>query len=225
VSPEPLEITESELDLEATDHLLSTTRAVRRRLDLERPVERSVIEECLGLAIQAPTGGNRQGWRWIVVTDPDKRSALADLYRDGAYMLEQNLERAEAAGDSQTARVYRSAVEFAEVLHRVPVFVIPCVRGRVDTADSATAAAFYGSILPAVWSFMLAARSRGLGTVWTTLHLRREREAAELLGIPDDFSQAALVPVAYTVGTDFKPAKRRPVEEVTYWNEWPASTD
>jgi nitroreductase len=208
------------MDTEATDYLLSTTRAVRKRLDLERPVEREVIEECLRLAIQAPTGGNGQRWRWVVVTDADKRMALADLYRDGDFILKKSLERAKERGDAQTARVYQGAVDFAEVLHDVPVFVIPCIQGRVDGADTATAASFFGSILPAAWSFMLAARSRGLGTVWTTLHLRKEREAAELLGIADGWSQAALIPVAYTVGTDFKPAKRRPVEEITYWNSW-----
>ncbi len=209
-----------EFDTAQTDRLLSTTRAVRRRLDLDRPVEREVVEECLRLAIQAPTGGNGQRWRWLVITDDDTRLALAELYRDGAFMLDKGLERAEATGDAQSARVYAGAVEFAKVLHKVPVMVIPCAEGRVDGADGATAASYFGSILPAAWSFMLAARSRGLGTVWTTLHLRKEKEAAELLGIPETFTQAALIPVAYTKGTDFKPAARRPAAEVTYWNRW-----
>lgn len=208
------------MDTSTTDYLLTTTRAVRRRLDLERPVEPSVIEDCLRIAIQAPTGGNSQQWRWIVVTDETKRRELADIYRTRADVLEQALHHAEANGDKQTARVYRSAIEFADQLHRVPVMLIPCIRGKVENASNAEVAGLYGSIMPAVWSFMLAARSRGLGTVWTSLHLVREQDAAALLGIPDDFVQVAMIPVAYTVGTDFKPANRKPMEEVTYWNQW-----
>ncbi len=208
------------MDTTATDHLLTTTRAVRKRLDLERPVERSVIEDCLRIAIQAPTGGNSQQWRWVVVTDDDKKAALADIYRTRVDLLEQMLGLAEDNEDKQTARVYRSAIEFADQLHRVPAMVIPCIRGKVESASNAEVAGLYGSIIPAAWSFMLAARSRGLGTVWTSLHLVREKDAAELLGIPDDFIQVALIPVAYTTGTDFKPAKRNPVEDVTYWNGW-----
>ncbi len=208
------------MDTTTTDHLLTTTRAVRKRLDLDRPVERSVIEDCLRIAIQAPTGGNSQQWRWMVVTDDDKKSALADIYRTRVDLLEQMLGQAEEKHDEPTARVYRSAIEFADKLHKVPVMVIPCIRGQVSNASNAEVAGLYGSIIPAAWSFMLAARSRGLGTVWTSLHLVREKDAADILGIPDDFIQVALIPVAYTTGTDFKPAKRNPVENVTYWNGW-----
>jgi len=209
------------MDTTVTDHLLSTTRAVRKRLDLERPVEPEVLLECLRLAVQAPTGGNRQGWRWIIVTDEAKRSRLAEMYREAAGdYLHQAAAAAEADGDRQTKRVYDSAVYLYEILDRVPVHVIPCIEGRVDGRSNGDCAGFYGSILPAVWSFQLALRSRGLGSVWTTLHLNREHDAAELLGIPDTISQVALLPVAYYTGEDFRPAQRPPVETVTYWESW-----
>ncbi|MGQ0802709.1 MAG: nitroreductase family protein [Actinomycetota bacterium] len=204
------------MDRESVNQLLSTTRAVRKRLDLTRPVPRDVVVECLRLAIQAPTGSNRQGWRWMVVTDADKRAALADWYREvfGPYI-------ASAGDDAPKSRVAESAIWLAEHLHEVPVHVIPCIE---DYTKGAAHAGVYASIYPAVWSFQLALRSRGLGTVLTTLHLPHEREAAELLGIPDGYIQAALLPVAYYQGEDFKPAKRRPVEEITYWDEWGNTT-
>lgn len=193
------------------DQLLSTTRSVRKRLDLTRPVPRGVIQECLRLAVQAPTGSNRQGWRWLVVTDPAKRAALADLYREGfgPYIG--------ASRDETLSPVAKSAIWLAERLHDVPVHVIPCIR---DHSDGRPNAGVYGSIYPAVWSFQLALRSRGLGSVLTTLHLGHAREAAELLGIPGGIIQAGLVPVAYYTSENFKPARRRPVEEITYWDEW-----
>jgi nitroreductase len=208
------------MDLQSCDELLTTTRAVRRRLDLERPVPRDVVLDCLRVALQAPTGGNGQGWRWIVVTDPATRAAIAELYRgaEGGVFARRAEKLREA--DPQTSRVYESANLLLDILDKVPVLVIPCALGRVDGMPNSRTAGFYGSILPAVWSFMLALRARGLGSVWVTLQLEREREMAELLGIPDDVSQVAMVPVAYTVGTDFKPAKRKPVEEVTYWERW-----
>jgi nitroreductase len=206
------------MDTSVTDHLLSTTRAVRKRLDLERPVEREVLLECLRLAVQAPTAGNGQSWHWMVVTDPDKRAKLKQLY-DG--MARPYLEsQADGAEDPQTRRVYQSAVYLLDILDRIPVHVIPCIEGRIASADNFGAASLYGSILPAVWSFMLALRSRGLGSAWTTLHLPHEAEAAELLGIPEGMSQVALIPVAYFTGDDFKPAVRPPVEGITYWDTW-----
>jgi nitroreductase len=200
-------------ELEAIDHLLSTTRAVRKRLDLDRPVPREIVEECLRLAIQAPTGSNRQGWHWVVVTDADKRAALADMYRAGfgPYM-----ERARSGTEGLT-RVGESALWLAERLQRVPVHVIPCIE---DYTKGGAHAGVWASMFPAVWSFQLALRSRGLGSVLTTLHLPRAHAAAELLGIPDGVLQAGLVPVAYYTGDDFKPAKRHPVEAVTSWNQW-----
>lgn len=211
------------MDLETVDHLLSTTRAVRKRLDLTRAVEPEVIEECLRLAIQAPTGSNSQGWRWIVVTDPDKRAALADIYRKGfyPYLEMQNAARRNDALDAQTARVVESAAYLAEIFEQVPVHVIPCVEGReLAAAGNVGAAGVYGSIFPAVWSFQLALRSRGLASSLTTLHLMHESEAAELLGIPESFLQVALLPVGYFTGEDFKPAARRPIESLTSWNQW-----
>lgn len=202
------------------DELLSTTRAVRRRLDLDRPVEPEVVMDCLRLALQAPTGGNSQGWRWLVVSDPTLRERLAALYRAGdGGRFRRRAERLRES-DPQTSRVYAGAEYLAEILHRVPVLVVPCLQGRVATTATVEAASFYGSILPAVWSFMLALRSRGLGSAWTTLHLAHERQAAELLGIPEDYTQVALVPVAHTIGTGFKPAVRQPVESVTFWDRW-----
>ena len=206
------------------DELLTTTRSVRKRLDLSRPVEREVIEECLRVALQAPTGSNRQGWHWLVVEDPAKKQALADLYGTSfdAYINMPGPEY--ASGDSRAEHgeaVKGSAIYLREHLHEVPLMVIPCHEGRVDTAASWMQAGFWGSLLPAVWSLMLALRARGLGSAWTTLHLPREKEAAEVLGIPyDEVTQGGLFPVAYTKGTDFKPAARRPIEEITYWNGW-----
>jgi nitroreductase len=205
-------------DTTAIDHILATTRAVRRRLDLTRPVEPEVISECLRLAVQAPTASNVQDWRWMVVTDPKKRAGLAEIYRETG---EEYLSRAAAnATDPQTKRVYASAVYLADIIGQVPVHVIPCIDRRVDNAPNSMAAAAYGSIIPAAWSFLLALRARGLGSVWTTLHLMREKEAANLLGIPEHITQVALLPVAYTTGGDFKPAARPPIAEITFWNEW-----
>lgn len=210
--------------VEAADWLLSTTRAVRKRLDLDRPVEPEIIRECLRLAVQAPTGSNTQGWRWVVVSDPAKRAKLGEFYRSGgaAYAKSQSSRAVPARpAHGQAARVRDSAGYLLEVIDRVPVLVIPCIQGRVT--DVANAAAFYGSIHPAVWSFALALRSRGLGSAWTTFHLAHEREAAELLGIPADVTQAAMLPVAYTLGTEFKPAARPPVEQITFWDTWGAT--
>jgi nitroreductase len=206
------------MDISSVDKLLSTTRAVRKRLDLARPVEREVILECLRLAVQAPTASNNQDWRWVVVTDADKRAAIAEIYNSvGAEYLAQ---KANTATDPQARRVYESATALTSTLAEVPVHVIPCIEKRMDGLPLVAAASAWASIIPAAWSFLLALRSRGLGSVWTTLHLAKEREVAELLGIPDNVTQVALFPVAYTIGTDFKPAKRPPVEDITSWNTW-----
>ncbi len=214
------------LDL-TPDQLLTTTRAVRKRLDLERPVERSVVEECIEIALQAPTGSNAQGWHFVLVEDAAKKAALAELYGRNFDPYFKNAAPTEyPEGDTRGERqphVRSSAVYLREHLHEVPVMLIPCVWGRLPDENTPAwiHASVWGSLLPAVWSFMLAARARGLGTVWTTLHLPNEREAAELLGIPyDKVMQGGLVPIAYTKGTDFKPAARLPVAEVTHWNEW-----
>jgi nitroreductase len=207
----------------SADQLLSTTRAVRKRLDLSRPVERSVIEECLRLAQQAPSASNRQHWHFIVVTEPAKKAALAAVYAKGrASMMAGRL--AAATTDAERADVRARAAapdEFSPKLAQAPALVIPCIEGRRDAQPYANQAALWGTIAPAAWSFMLAARARGLGTVWTTIHLYHEREAAEILGIPyDTVMQAALTPVAYTLGTEFKLAKREPLEKMTHWEGW-----
>jgi nitroreductase len=206
------------MDIATVDELLTTTRSVRKRLDLTRPVGRDVILECIRLAMQAPTASNAQDWRWMVVTDADKRAAIADIYRSiGAQYLAYAVD---TASDPQTKRVYQSAMSLTDTLAQVPVHVIPCLDQRIDDAVLGVAAAAWASIIPAGWSFLLALRSRGLGSVWTTMHLFKEKEVAELLGIPATVTQAALFPVAYTIGTDFRPAKRPPAETITYWNSW-----
>ena len=204
-----------------SDELLSTTRAVRKRLDLTRPVEREVLEECLGLAQQAPTASYSQNWHFVVVTDAEKRAALGALWRSVAYPY---LERG-GPREGQGARIGDAVVHLAEHIHEVPVHVIPCVEGRMEGKPNALVASRFGSIIPAAWSFMLAARSRGLGSVWTTFHLMREQEAAEILGIPyDDVTQVALIPVAYTLGTDFKPGLRKPLDTMVHWDRFRAKS-
>lgn len=206
------------MDISAVDELLTTTRAVRKRLDLTRPVDRDVILDCVRLAMQAPTASNDQDWRWVVITDADKRAAIAEIYRSvGADYL---AHAAANASDPQTRRVYQSALGLTETLAKVPVHVIPCLQRRFDGSDLLAAASAWASIIPAGWSFLLALRSRGLGSVWTTMHLARESEVADLLGIPATVTQAALFPVAYTIGTDFRPASRPPAETITFWNSW-----
>lgn len=209
------------------DTLLSTTRAVRRRLDLDRPVDRGLIEECLQLAQQAPSGGNRQTWAFVVVTDPAKRAALAELYRRGwdRYVTEGIAEgpavpATEPEARRRQKRIASSARYLADNLHRVPVLVVPCMRPRTEHREVVVQASTFGSILPAVWSFMLAARARGLGTAWTTIHLFHEAEAAEILGIPDEYMQCALIPVAHALGTGFRPGARRPLDEFVRWEGW-----
>jgi len=202
------------------DELLSTTRAVRKRLDLTRPVEREVLEECLLLAQQAPTSSYAQNWHFVVVTDADQRAALGELWRGVAGPYLQRRATAAAAAPI-VARIGDAVRHLAEHIHEVPVHVIPCVEGRTDGSPVVVQASRWASIIPAAWSFMLAARERGLGTVWTTFHLRYEREAAEILGIPyDAVMQTALIPVAYTIGTDFKPGARRALDTMVHWDRW-----
>jgi nitroreductase len=202
------------------DELLTTTRAVRKRLDLERPVEREVLEECLALAQQAPTGSYAQDWHFVVVTDPELRAGLAELWRKGGEKYLGRLgDPAEIPG--MMGRVLGGVFHLRDHLHEVPVHVIPCIEGRTEGKSVFAQASRWGSVMPAAWSFMLAARSRGLGSVWTSFHLAHEQEAAELLGIPyDEVMQAALIPVAYTIGTEFKPAKRAPLETMVHWDRW-----
>ncbi|MGI9600239.1 MAG: nitroreductase family protein [Acidimicrobiales bacterium] len=209
------------------DDLLTSTRAVRKRIDFDRPVERAVIEECVEIAQQAPTGSNTQGWRWVFVEDPDTKAALAELYRASFYPYVGEEppspdEALAATSSDQSERIRSSAMYMAARLHEVPLMAVPCIEGRVgpgmETFDQASV---WGSILPAVWSFCLALRERGLGSSWTTLHLPYEREAAEILGIPyDEVTQAGLFPIGYTLGTEFKPARREPAARWIHWDRW-----
>jgi len=212
--------TSMQFDLAMCDELLATTRAVRKRLDLDRAVPREVVTECLELAVQAPTGSNKQGWRWIVIEDAAKREEIAGYYRTAtmAY-LAPTIEK--GAADAQTGRVMDSAMWLAENLAKVPLFVIPCLEPRLPAGvPEVMRLSHYGSIFPAIWSFQLALRARGLGSTLTTLHLAFENEVAQLLGVPNEVQQIALLPVAYTKGTDFKRAVRPPVSEITHWNSW-----
>lgn len=211
------------------DELLTTTRSVRKRLDFTRPVEPEVIRECLELAVQAPTGSNSQDWHFVVVTDQERRRALGDIYRKGYWQYRERLAaQAATTGSTLTperqatlTRVRSSSEYLADHMHEAPVLLVPCIWGRADGLSSEEQAGMWGSILPAVWSFMLAARARGLGTTWTTLHLTFEQEAAGVLGIPyEKVTQTALIPVAYTLGTAFKPAPRAPLESVLHWEKW-----
>ncbi len=211
-------------DLSVTDALLSTTRAVRKRLDFDRDVPAEVINECIDLSQQAPTGSNRQGWAWVVVTEAEKKAALGDMYHRGAmaYLNQAEQDAAKMDDEGQTSRVIDSALYLADKMQNAPVLVIPCINVGLmpENPPRQAWAGLMGSIMPAVWSFQLALRARGLGTVLTTLHLSNEKEAAELLGIPDNYMQVALLPVAYTKGTDFKRAKRPPVSNITHWEQW-----
>jgi nitroreductase len=211
-------------NLAVVDHLLTTTRAVRKRLDFARPVEREIIERCIEIAIQAPTGSNVQNWHFVVVTDASKRFAIAEFYRKAFYPYIKMAAKAGARNPRTTAeqmgRVADSATYLADHLHEAPVFIIPCFEGRVESGLLVNQASSYGSLLPAVWSLMLALRARGLGAAWTTLHLMFESDVAKILGIPDSVTQAALLPVAYFTGGDFKPAERYPAQKVTHWDAW-----
>ena len=216
------------MDLATTDHLLTTTRSVRKRLDFTRPVEPEIIERCLEIATQAPSGSNRQGWHFMVVTDAEKRMAVAEHYRKSfaAYIRGGGPAGSGGSDDPRLARaaqVRNSAMYLADHMHEAPVLIIPCIEGRPTNPAPSAQAGFYGSILPAAWSLMLALRARGIGSAWTTLHLVYEQEVAEVLGIPANITQAALLPVAYYTGEDFQPAYRVPARTLTYWERWGAT--
>ena len=208
------------------DELLTTTRTVRRRLDLTRPVPLDLVRECLEVALQAPSGSNRQHWEWVLVTDPQVRAGLGELYRRAAvpYLTSGRsaggLFQDDPVRGPVQRRVGDSALYLAERMGEVPVLLVPCIHVGEAGLPAGNQAGVWGSILPAVWSFMLAARARGLGTAWTTLHLQHEAEAAELLGLPDGVAQAALVPTAFYTGETFSPAARQPLDEVLHLDRW-----
>jgi nitroreductase len=205
--------------------VLTTTRSVRKRLDLQRPVDLGVVRACLEIALQAPSGSNRQGWHFLVVTDPALRAAIGELYhRSVASYLESEGSAAKLFADSpERAPVQRrigdSVAYLGDHMGEAPVLVLPCVTvGGPLSAENQ--AGLWGSVLPAAWSFMLALRLHGLVSAWTTLHLVYEAEVANLLGIPDTVRQGALIPVAHPIGESFRPAARAPLDEVLHIDAW-----
>ena len=221
------------IDLASVDHVLNTTRSVRLRIDLEREVPRHVIEECLNIALQAPTGANTQTWRFMVITDAEKKAVIADAYRRGAeqYIGDQtgmvrtgvSANREFSNDDLRTQQkegVMTSSLHLMEHMHEVPVMIIPCIESRFEDENVFEQASMYGSILPATWSLMLALRARRLATAWTTLHLLFEADVREALGMPDNITQTALLPIGYLTGGDLHKAKRLPLSEVGYWDTW-----
>ena len=203
------------MDLATVDKLLTTTRSVRKRLDFSRPVPPEIIQECLEIAIQAPTGGNMQRYHFVVVTDEAKRAEISAIYKR-AYLEVYTPER-QAEASLTDPGLISSATYLAEHMHNVPVLLIACVE---STGATGQGPGVFSSIVPAAWSLMLSLRARGLGSAWTSLHLRYEQEVAALLGIPDNMAQAVLLPVAYFTGEDFRPARRVPATQRTYWDQW-----
>lgn len=210
------------------DTVLTTTRAVRRRLDFDRPVPRQVVLDCLTIALQAPSGADAEDWRFVLIGDPAVKRAVADAYRavfdtDVRPRL-AGIVGPQGAGDGadpaarRRARVYAGAEYLADNLHRAPWLTLACATRPFPGPEMAPSV--FGSVFPAVWSFQLALRSRGLGSILTTLHLRRPQRVAEVLGIPEGVTQCALLPVAHTKGTTFSPAARRPVSEVVFADRW-----
>jgi nitroreductase len=227
-----------EIDLCSVDHVLTTTRAVRRRLDLGRAVERKLIESCIDIAIQAPTALHGETWHFVVITDPSQRAAVAEIYRrageghrSGELPLDWYLSslRAQKPDDSRFAtqqRMFSSGAHLIKHMQDVPVLILACVEGRVENAGPGAQASLYGSIFPAVWSLMLAFRARGVGSVMTTVHIEHfEQDMARVVGLPDGMTQAALLAIAYFTGSDFKPAKRAPARERTHWDRWRKTTE
>ncbi len=205
------------------DELLTTTRAVRKRLDLERPVSRDVIEECIAIALQAPSGSNRQAWQWIPIDDADTKVRVAELYREvfDSYQPRSGGYAADDTRAERRAAVTQSSIHLRDHFHEVPVLLAVYQEGRIEELPAGSHPGFWGSVVPAIWSFMLAARARGLGSVWTTMTCRREPEMAELLGVKhESYTQIGVFPVAYTLGTDFKPAPRLDPASVIHWNRW-----
>ena len=231
----------TDLDLSICDRLLTTTRSIRKRLDLSRPVSPELIEECLEVAVQSPSATNTQKWRFMVIRDADKRAGIARLYKqafesywdqadDTTYGTTGPVSTPEGARGkpppyNSLQRMIDSAVYLVDHLHEVPVHVLFCIEDQVRDVPLFDQATAYGSILPAAWSFMLAARARGLGCCWTTVHLKHADEAAKLLDIPDTVTQGVLLPVAYYTGTDFKAARRIPATELTHWDAWGQTRD
>lgn len=210
------------------DEVLTTTRAVRKRLDFDRPVDPRIVRECLDVALQAPSGSNKQSWHFVAVMDPERRAAIAEVYRkafadyEASPLNSSTLFADDPGRHTDQQKVFDSAAFLAANMHRVPCLLVPVIAGRPEAlASSHRQANYWAGIIPAIWSFMLAARERGLGSSWTTMHLRYEQEVADVLGIPyASYTQAALVPVAYTIGRTFKPGPRQPLDTVLHLDGW-----
>lgn len=206
----------SEFDLDQTDHLLLTTKQVRKRMDMESSVPREVLLECIDIASRAPMGSNLERNKWLIVEDRDLITKIAEHYR---RLAEPYLAAAEGA-EGRQGRVISSAQYLAERMHEVPAMVIPLRLDRTEELATGDRSGWYGSVLPGVWSFQMALRSRGIGSCWTTLHLGAEAEVGELLGIPDTVTQVALLPVGYYTGDTFSVTKRKPAAEITFIDQW-----
>ncbi|HEY3471550.1 MAG TPA: nitroreductase family protein [Amycolatopsis sp.] len=208
------------------EELLTTTRTVRKRLDFDRHVPLDLVKHCVQVALQAPSGSNTQKWHWLVVTDAEQRAALGRIYSRACheYLASDRAAGKLFADDPERAQVQKrvgdSVAYLADRMGDVPVLVVPCLETASAELPAGNQAGLWASLLPAVWSYMLAARSVTLGTAWTTLHLKYEKEAAEVLGLPDNVHQAALIPTAFYTGDTFKPAKRQPLEEVLHLDRW-----
>jgi nitroreductase len=208
----------TDLDIPTVDRLLTTTRAVRKRLDPTRPVPASIVTECLRLAVQAPSAADSQSWRWLVLTSPEIKQAVGDIFGRASEPVRGFLADAEAAGDEAAERRLSSSLYLVDHLHEMPVLVLAAVEDEEVDGQHLPPIAHHASVYPAIWSFQLALRSRGLGS--TPMLPPDPNAVVELLGLPENVEPVSLIPVAYYTGEGFKPAKRRPVEEITYWNRW-----
>ena len=212
----------------SADEVLTTTRAVRKRLDLTRPVPDDLVRECVALAMQSPSGSNSMTMQFVVVRDAAKRAAIGEIYRqcygiytklDGVYI--GSIDKGDADANAQQRRSATSADHLGEHMGEAPALIIACTIGRGDNQPGMVSASAMGNVLPAMWSLMLAARARGLGTCWTTLHLMQEQAVAEIVGIPfESVQQVCMSPMAFTTGTDFKATVRPPADSIIHWDTW-----
>ena len=207
-----------DFDLDSVDYILQTTRSVRKRLDLTRPVDENVIIKCLDIAVQAPTGSNAQGWKWLIVTDKEKIAKIGEYYKKSFTAYSSSGSPPKRADPEQQKKVADSSSYLADHMGEVPMLIFACVTGR--TNEIPLAAGLFGSIIPAAWSLMLSLRARGIGAAWTTLHMAYDKECNEILGIPDYITTAVMLPVGYFKGETFKKAMRNPAKDFTYWNTW-----
>ncbi len=204
-------------DVAEADRLLSTTRTVRKHLDLEREVDVATLLDLIDVAEQAPSGSNQASRRWLIVRDPAMKKELAELYRAVGGDLLRTMAETPAGGDRTTQRVFSSADHLAQNMERVPALVLLTIYGIHDNSGKPR---LFDSVIQSGWSFCLAARARGLGTAWTTMHLERVEDAAAILGIPPGVTQIALIAVAHSDKDEFAPIKRRPAGEITYFDHW-----